>query len=360
MIPQSSLPPRVVALALVTLALSVAFLSAVQLYVNWTGHGVMVPLGMIFTHEAVEWLMWAAAVPVLISVDARASRGGGAAGIAAHLALFLAAFGVNNAVMTALKPLIETDVPPGPFVHELLTRASVKLPAAVFVYGLILLAVRWLSTAREYHSESLRRARLENELAEARLQNLRMQIHPHFLFNTFNSVSALVREGESQAATATLAHLGELLRHSVSIEEREIPLRDELDLLEHYLAIQRIRFSDRLDVRVDASPEAMDALVPPLLLQPLVENAVKHGIDPVREDGRVRVEAAVDAGTLRIAVTDNGRGPEPDGTDGIGLTNTRRRLAEVYGDDTWFALQPAEGGGAVAELRIPYRRNRGD
>jgi LytS/YehU family sensor histidine kinase len=189
---------------------------------------------------------------------------------------------------------------------------------------------------------------------------LKTQLHPHFLFNTLHSISTLMYR-DVRAADRMLARLSDLLRLTLeSSDAQEVPLRDEVAFLKMYLEIEQIRLGDRLTVAFEVDPMLEDVLVPNFVLQPLVENAVKHGIDPVREDGRVRVEAAVDAGTLRIAVTDNGRGPEPDGTDGIGLTNTRRRLAEVYGDDTWFALQPAEGGGAVAELRIPYRRSRGD
>lgn len=228
-------------------------------------------------------------------------------------------------------------------------------------------AVVGLSHALDFHNESREReltsAQLQIKLAEAQLQSLQRQLHPHFLFNTLNTVSALMHR-DVEAADATLMRLGDLLRLTFErAGTQQVPLHDELEFLEKYLEIERTRFGDRLRVTVDADPDTFDALVPYLLLQPLVENALRHGIGPKVGGGHVHVSIRRDGAQLRMEVSDDGVGLAPDGLarlrTGVGITNTRSRLQHLYGEGHTFDLQsPAEGGVRVCVV-IPFARESG-
>lgn len=211
-------------------------------------------------------------------------------------------------------------------------------------------------------------AQLHAQLAEARLDALRRQIDPHFLFNTLNAVSALV-ERDPRGVRRMIGQLSDLLRHSTdSASTPEIPLRQELDLLGRYVDIMRVRFEDKLEVETRADPRALDAFVPNMILQPLVENAIKYGVESRNERVRVEIEAELDGETLVIRVRDDGPGmpawsaPSSNETAssaggrerGVGLQNTAARLAQLYSSAHHFTVGPGPGGGTVAELRFPY------
>src|ERR1051325_11152239 len=198
-------------------------------------------------------------------------------------------------------------------------------------------------------------AELHAQVTDARLNALRAQLNPHFLFNTLNAVSTLVDE-DPPGARRMLARLSDLLRHTLGEEnEQEIPLARDLEMLRRYLDIMEVRFQGRLDVSIDSDKSLDDALVPNLVLQPLVENAFRHGIAQLQSVGRVAVRAAREDGDLVLTVRDNGRGPAKDLREGVGLSNTRARLTQLYGSDRRrLALTSAEDGGAIAEVRLPY------
>ena len=199
-------------------------------------------------------------------------------------------------------------------------------------------------------------AHLEAQLADARLSALRMQLNPHFLFNTLHAVSALV-ERDPAGVRTMIARLSALLRRVLDGGDRhEVPLRDELALVRDYLAIQRVRLGDRLDVVETLADDTLDALVPTLVLQPLVENAVQHGIAVSEGPGRLGLVARREGGRLVLEVQDSGPGPSharPE-TGGVGLRNTRERLAALYGADATFALERGAEGGAVARVALPF------
>ena len=200
--------------------------------------------------------------------------------------------------------------------------------------------------------------RLQRQLTEARLQALRMQLNPHFLFNTLHAVSTLVGE-DPAGVRRMIARLSELLRHVLEEAGRDqVPLREEMQFLRAYLDIMQIRFQGRLEVLLDESPETEDALVPNLILQPLVENAIKHGASEVEGMGRVAVRARRDGNGLCLEVHDNGprfdAGDTPALEPGTGLENVRARLDELHGADAALTFRTAEGGGLVAEVRLPY------
>lgn len=209
--------------------------------------------------------------------------------------------------------------------------------------------------ARQAEAERLekRTQALEAQLTEARLAALRMQLNPHFLFNTLHAISTLV-DRKPDGVRRMIARLSELLRHVLDEDTpQEVALSQELDFLDDYLEIQTIRFQGRLDVAVDVTPALRDAQVPNLILQPLVENAIKHGASQVRGTGRIEIAARRDDGRLVVCVRDNGPGPPDDAAEGLGLRNVRARLEELYGDDQTLTLRATEDG-TVARMELPY------
>jgi len=200
----------------------------------------------------------------------------------------------------------------------------------------------------------------EFRLAQAQLQALRMQLHPHFLFNTLNAIAELVYS-DPKTADRSIVALSYLLRYSLESEKsQEVTLKKELDFLEKYVEIQRTLMRDRLHVRLSVDPEALDARVPNMLLQPLVENAIKHGVTPRAEGGEVSVEIARADGRLRVSVRDDGPGIDADVArasrgNGVGLANTRARLEQLYGQHQRFTVGNHPAGGAMVELVIPLR-----
>ena len=222
-------------------------------------------------------------------------------------------------------------------------------------------AIRGLALARDYYlryrERPLAAAELSARLAEAQLAALRMQLNPHFLFNTLNSVAMLVRRQRSDEAVRMVAGLRGLLRTALEASPpQEVPLREELAFCQRYLEIERIRFSDRLQVDVQVPEETLDAFVPHLVLQPLVENALKHGIAQRSAAGRLEVRAERRGDTLVLRVQDDGPGPD-DGRparEGVGLRNTRSRLARLYGAAQSLSLAPAADQGTVATVELPF------
>jgi len=225
-------------------------------------------------------------------------------------------------------------------------------------YWLILAVVHAVDYYAKYRDREVRASQLEARLAEARLAALKRQMNPHFLFNTLNSISSLMYD-DPGAADAMLARLSELLRLALDADgEQEVPLERELAMLSRYLEIEKIRFEDRLRVEVDIAPALLAARVPALSLQPLAENAIRHGIARRPEGGTLRVRAAREDGHLRLTVEDDGPGlPEAGGSanGGIGLKNLRARLEQLYGEAQRIDLMNRPGSGAVVEIMIPFR-----
>jgi LytS/YehU family sensor histidine kinase len=204
---------------------------------------------------------------------------------------------------------------------------------------------------------AVRASRLEAQLARAELDALKMQLHPHFLFNTLHSISALIH-ADPEGADLMVSRLSDFLRMVLDhAGAQELALRDELAFLERYLEIQRTRYRERLDAAMEIDPETLDARVPNLILQPLVENAIRHAVEPRAAGGRVRVTARRENGTLHLAVRDDGPGlrDAPRSGNGVGLANTRARLAQLYGGAHAFELRNHPEGGLEVSLALPYR-----
>jgi signal transduction histidine kinase len=222
-------------------------------------------------------------------------------------------------------------------------------------------AIVGLSHALGYYGESqaraLRASQLETRLIEARLQSLQRQLQPHFLFNTLNTISALMHR-DVEAADATIARLSDLLRMSLeTVGIQEVDLKQELDFLSKYLEIEQTRFRDRLTVVFDLQPDTFDVLVPNLILQPMVENAIKHGIGPRAAPGRITIRSRRNGGFLELEVQDNGVGLSAarlsDFNRGVGLTNTRSRLEHLYGKLHRFEFRQPPDGGLLVLIAIP-------
>lgn len=238
----------------------------------------------------------------------------------------------------------------------------VAIPLGTLLYdGFVLLAWSllyygindWIELERQRE----RIVRAEASAHAARLRALRSQLEPHFLFNTLNAISTLVVEKQNAAAASMISRLSDFLRLSLDATDTpEISVAEELEFVRRYLEIEQVRFGDRLRVAIEAPAEAMPGLVPALVLQPLVENAVKHGVLPREQGGSVTVTIAKNNGTLRISVADDGPGlPEHSAVSpAVGLSNTSARLAELYGDKSSFSLASSPNGGVVAMMEIPF------
>lgn len=227
----------------------------------------------------------------------------------------------------------------------------------VFHYWIVVLGHLGWQYYRRYRERERQASALATELVQARLQALRMQLNPHFLFNTLNTVLALIHESP-ESADRMLVRLSQLLRRTLDCgDTQEVPLREEIQFLKLYLEIEQMRFPDRLTVSYDIPKKTEELLVPQLILQPLVENALRHGILPREEAGRITISARVRDSALELAVRDNGIGLR-DGAarpprEGIGLSNVRSRLAHLYGSAQQFTVGNAEGGGVQAIISIP-------
>jgi two-component system LytT family sensor kinase len=232
-----------------------------------------------------------------------------------------------------------------------------RLASELFINVYSYLAVIGCGHALAYHGlyqeRRAREAELAAALAESQLHALELQLRPHFLFNALNTVSAQIRTGAGPAAIRTVSQLGDLLRALLEDGEHEVTVRDEVALVERYLGIEATRFGGRLTVDVRVEPDAADALLPRLILQPLAENAIRHGCELVPGPARVEIDVRGDGDVLRVSVRDSGAGPGAS-PDGIGLGNARERLARLYGGDHRLTLEPASSGGTLVVLEVPY------
>jgi two-component system, LytTR family, sensor kinase len=310
------------------------------------------------------WYLWIPLTPLVFTLARRFPLGAekGGRNVALHFA-FAIPVSLAHTVAGAMVfwMAVASPLRGAPLEATLIPMIKMFLISGIVVYWTMVVTSSALDFHRRMRDRELeaarlavRAAQLETSVTEARLSALRMELNPHFLFNSLNSVAGLVRRREHDKAVQVLATLGELLRVTLGQKEQEVPLEMEMDFLRRYLEIERVRYVDRLTVEEDVPAALLPLPVPSLVLQPLVENAVRYGVARQRGPGTVRIGARREGDQLVLEVADSG--PGPDGTvrgTGVGLANTRERLAQLYGDRASFRLERAPGGGTRAVVRIP-------
>ncbi|HJU64300.1 MAG TPA: histidine kinase, partial [Gemmatimonadaceae bacterium] len=319
-----------------------------------TGHAQ--PWGRLFLSSLPSIWLWALYTPAILWLGRRyrVERDTWMRSIPVHLAAGALLTLADVVLMHALPTWFDLPGTVRAPVHVVFARVF-------FLYMLCYVAIAAFAQVRYYAALSqqrqLRAAHLESQLTAARLTALQSQLRPHFLFNTLNMIAEQVYT-DPAGADAMITRLGVLLRSSFALHDaQEVELREELELLRCYLDIMRQRFHDRLTIEIDVHPNALDALVPHLLLQPLVENALRHGIERREAGGILQITAHPHLDTLDIEVRDNGPGMGPSvRQEGTGIRNTRDRLEHLYGTAQRFALRERPGGGTIAAVTIPYRR----
>jgi two-component system LytT family sensor kinase len=320
----------------------------------------------IFSWGILTWLAWAPLTPVMIWLARKYSLVGETwkRSLLVHVPAFLFISAVHSAAATvitlSIKPFDNMGPSPMAFWPRFLSRMKGAFGPDMLVYGLVIGTYYAFDYYRKYREREFLASRLEAQLAQAQLESLRMQLHPHFLFNTLNSIVGLVRDNKNHAAVRMLVGLSDLLRHTLDHSARqEVELREELNFIKLYLSIQEMRFSDRLEIEFDIDPATTRAMVPNLILQPLTENALRHGFGRSADSGLVGISSAVEDGHLRLTVYDNGAGLPDDwqmkGSTGIGLANTAARLQQLYDDDHQFDIRNRAGGGVEVVIMIPFR-----
>ena len=308
------------------------------------------------TYVVAYWL-WVTAVPVVVWVGRRFPfdpqrklRSVGLHLVAMHLVVGAVLFA------HALIQFAGLQLTPRPFGQTIQRAMALAAPEFLLIYLVLLLSTFAIDYFRKYRDRELRTAQLEASLQQAKLSALQAQLNPHFLFNALNAVSALMYR-DVEAADAMLARIGELLRLTLASDgSHEIRLSEELELLERYLDIERIRFAERLAITLDVPDSTLEAHVPPFALQPLVENAIRHGVAKRAGGGQVVVSARRVDGRLQLRVVDDGPGLAAEKVrEGIGLRNTRDRLQQLYGTSQQLAFRKPEAGGLEVLMELPWR-----
>lgn len=343
------------------------FFFSTQLYLNIRYHGRSQPFSLIL----IPWLtcgyLWAALTPVALWLARRfpLEKEVIVRRIALHLLFgvlisLLQLVAYNFVFQTLVRRSSESFFPLGPFQDVVVGQFHFNL----LLYAVLVGLYQTFDYYRRFREREQRAAQLEVEAAQletqltrAQLDALKMQLHPHFLFNTLNTISVLMEE-DVAAANEMLLRLSDLLRAALKNNEaHEVTLEEELEFLEKYLQIEQARFQDRLKVRIDPGPETLTAYLPNLILQPLVENAIRHAVAPRATETLIEIRSHKLDGHLHLSVSDNGEGmvDHATPTNGIGLRNTRARLEKLYGSNQDFRLETTAGGGVHISIIIPFR-----
>lgn len=342
---------------------ALGLLNAVQLYISGAARGIEVEWLPLMARTIPYWHAKALLLPAVLWAARRFpfSRSNWTRGILPHVPLSLLYAAGHIALGTAVSFfMLGRGFSGGAYLAVLAQLFTTYLVVGIVYYWAFLGTAQAFQYYQQFRDREraaadleLRASRLEGDLARARLDTLRMQLNPHFLFNTLNSVSVLAVKGDSTAVVRMLSRLSEVLRLTLDRVEPVVPLRDELAFLDAYLGIEQVRFGDRLVVEGWIDPRALDAEVPSLILQPLVENALKHGLGGIRGPVKITLSANVEGGQLELIVADSGRGfpALPTKREGVGLANTRARLEQLYRDE--YRLELSSGSGAQVRITVP-------
>lgn len=342
-------------LLLVAVLLLLSVLTMPQLALQYGMRGVALPWHEVVLSGLATWLPFGALAPLIVALARRfpLEPGNWRRSAAWHTVGALAVCVGYATLRWAVSHVSLVDPEPLPFFWLLVSQFYLAFQS---YWVLVAVHQAWHNYKR-FRDRALRASQLEARLARAQLEVLKGQLHPHFLFNTLNAISTLVHR-DARAADAMITQLSDLLRMSLdTIGIQEVPLRQEVDFLSRYLDIQRTRFQDRLQVDIHVPPSLMHVMVPNQVLQPIAENAIKHGLATRPECGRIDVTAQRVGHWLDLSVRDNGPGlrlgPEGLPERGIGLRNTRERLRELYGPGAILSLANHPDGGAIVRLRLP-------
>jgi len=328
-----------------------------------TGKDFTMTASRALTLSLSEWLVWLGLTPVVVTIARRFPIRGGRYwpwDLTKHLGIAFLCL-ILKAVYDAVTTLwLGGPIPPQPsFFSRVLFCLSTRFHVNPLVYGGVLGGYYIFVFYQKIREREKKTAQLEAQLAQAQLQVLKMQLHPHFLFNTLNAISSLIYK-DAEAADRMITNLSELLRYTLdNIGIQETPLREEIHFLQRYLEIEQTRFHDRLTIRYDIAPDSLDAMVPTMIFQPLVENSIRHGIAKRASAGILAIQTRRVDSILYLTVEDNGVGnprkPVEESPEGIGLVNTKQRLHQLYGSAHRFTMRNLPHGGVQVVLEIPYR-----
>jgi len=335
------------------------------IYMEVRAGGMNHAASRIFSWGILTWSAWAPLTPVMVWLARRRSLVGSAwkRNVLVHVPAFLIISATHSAVATAITLAVrpfDNMGSPYAFWPRFLSRMQGSLGPDLLVYGGVIGVCYAFDYYRKYREREFLATQLEAQLAQAQLESLRTQLQPHFLFNTLNGIVGLMRDNKNDAAVNMLVGLSDLLRHALEHStQQEVELKEELSFLELYLNIQQMRFSDRLQITMDIDPRATSALVPSLILQPLVENALRHGIGRSVASGLVGITAHVEEDSLKLTVFDNGAGLPKSwqlkSSGGIGLANTAARLQQLYGENHRLDVRNRSQGGVEVVIVVPFR-----
>lgn len=317
----------------------------------------------LFITLSISWLPWALATPLVLRLGRRYPP--------IHLRpvtvwlIHLSACAAIGLAFSAWSALLEQLMNPwahreplDPLLHASLDKFYNGLLSFVVLYACILVVTYVLDSRQRLAVQQAETARLNEQLSRAQLEALRRQIEPHFLFNTLNAISGLVRENRNDDAVNMVARLSDCLRHLINDSDRQtVPLKEEVEFLERYLEIQKVRFAERLQVRVDVPEECLGVEVPSLVLQPIVENAIKHGIAKRAQGGAVRIHACRCNGMLKLSVYNDGPALQnSNGENGVGIANIRTRLKALYGEAFELSMCNQDGCGVEVSVSVPFNQ----
>lgn len=340
----------------------IGLFDAAQTVVVMHSEGMHHYWGYLFITALFSWLPWALATPLVLRLGQKYPpvQWRRISTWAVHLAACIGVGFVHSAWTAGLQHWLNPYAyeAPKPFLYIWGSLFYNGLMSFVILYGMILMVGHMLDSRERIAMQQTETARLNEQLSRAQLDALRRQIEPHFLFNSLNAIAGLVREERNDAAVSMIAGLSDFLRRVLEgSEKQQVTLGEEMEYLRKYLDIQKVRFGDRLDVRLDVPSELFGAQVPSLILQPMVENAIKHGIARQARGGTLRVAASQAGGVLTLRVYNDGPTLPADwerSRSGIGIPNVRTRLQSLYGDACELKIHNQDEGVEVS-LSVPYR-----
>jgi two-component system, LytTR family, sensor kinase len=346
---------------IVSVWIGLGLIDATQTVFSMRAQGMHHAWVRLFFTLTFAWLPWAVATPVIRNLGRKYPpiKWKPFSGWLVHLSACAAVGLVASGWLAGLEVLLNpwaTSPPPGPFFAHWRNTFVGGLVSDLVLYAAILAISYVIDSKQRLAHQQTETARLSEALYKAQLHALRRQLEPHFLFNALNSISGLVRESKNEAAVSMIAGLSDFLRRCFEESDRqEVPLSQEMEFVQKYLDIQKVRFADRLNLDLQVPDELLSAQLPTLILQPLAENAVKHGIAKRAHGGTIRISACRTGSMLNLTVYNDGPKHRQGPTSGIGISNVRSRLERLYGDKFELHMHDQESGGFEVSVSVPFR-----